>query len=214
MVPAQQRLEAEDRARSEVGERLVVDLELASADRQAQVGFELAALAQRLVHRRLVEAGEAAALRLGAVERHVGILDEVARRVGVGGEDGDADAGADPRPSGRRSRRARPSALDDPLGEQAGMASGWLPPCLDHRELVAAEPGDQLVAAHHRAQPCATSISSSSPAGMAVNVVDRLEAVEVDAQHRDRLAARRPCRRRGRDGRRTPARLGRPVSAS
>ena len=83
MIPAQQRLEAGDRAAAELGERLVMDLELLAADGQSEIGLELAALAQRLVHRRFVEAGEAAALRLGAVERHVGILDEVARRLRV-----------------------------------------------------------------------------------------------------------------------------------
>ena len=67
-------------AAPELGQRLVVDVELAIVERGAQVGLELAPLAQRLVHRRLVEAGEAAALGLGAVERHVGILDQVGRR--------------------------------------------------------------------------------------------------------------------------------------
>ena len=57
VVPAHQRLEAEDGAAVEIGERLIVDGKLAAVDRQAQIRLELAALAQRLVHRRLVEAG-------------------------------------------------------------------------------------------------------------------------------------------------------------
>ena len=45
------------------------------------------------------------ALRLGAVEREVGVLQQLVRLVAVVGRDGDADAGADRRPDGRRDRR-------------------------------------------------------------------------------------------------------------
>ena len=103
---------------------------------------------------------------------------------------------------------------DDPLGEQAGMGR-LAAALLDDRELVAAEAGDQLVAAHHRAQPVGDLDQQLVAGRMAVNVVDRLEAVEVDAQHRDRLArlGRRGSTLRARWSSNT-ARLGRPVSAS
>ena len=93
------------------------------------------------------------------------------------------------------------SAVEDPLGEQVGMA-GLAAALLDDRELVAAEPRDQLVAAGHRAKPLRDLDQQFVAGRVAVKVVDRLEAVEVDAEHRHRLvAARRPCRRRGRDDR-------------
>ena len=99
-------------------------------------------------------------------------------------------------------------------GEQAGMI-GLLAAGLDDGELVAAEPGDQLVAAHRRPEPLRRRDQQGVAGRVAVNVVDRLEAVEVDAQDRDRLGRiRRPWRRSGRDGRRRPTRLGRPVRAS
>ena len=98
-----QRFEAEDLAAREIGERLVVDFELAMGERDAQVRLEQAALAQRLVHRRLVEADQAAPLALGAIEREVRILDQVGGPAGIGREEGDADAGADPHLGGRRS---------------------------------------------------------------------------------------------------------------
>ena len=56
------------------------------------------------------------------------------------------------------------SAVQRALGKQAGMG-GLAAALLDDRELVAAEPGDQLIAAHHRRSRCAASISNSSPAG-------------------------------------------------
>ena len=72
----------------------------------------------------------------------------------------------------------------------AGLAAALL----DDGEFVAAEPRHQLVAARHRAQPLRDLDQQLVAGGMAVNVVDRLEAVEVDAQHRERLVhARPPC---------------------
>ena len=59
---------------------------------------------------------------------------------------------------------------------------------LDDGELVAAEAGDQLVAADHRAQPVGDLDQQLVAGRMAVNVVDRLEAVEVDAEDGERLA--------------------------
>jgi hypothetical protein len=76
--------------------------------------------------------------------------------------------------------------LDDPAGEQAGMA-GLLPARLDHREFVAAEPGDQLVTAHRGAQPLRRRDQQGVAGGVAVLLVDRLEAGQVDAEHRDRF---------------------------
>ena len=61
----------------------------------------------------------------------------------------------------------------------------------------------------------ATAISSSSPASWPEAVVDHLEVVQVQEQHRDQRArSRRPGAAPAPAGRGTAARFGRPVSAS
>ncbi len=94
MLPAHQRLEADDLA-VDARLRLVMQRQFAALDRRAQLLLQRAPLAQPLVHVGFEEAERAAPLRLGAIERGVGIGDQ---RVGVGAvgrEDRDADAEAD-----------------------------------------------------------------------------------------------------------------------
>ncbi len=95
MVPAHQRLEAADLVAGEVDERLIVELEFAVEHRLAQVEFEAAARLHLRVHLRLEEVIGAAAFALGAIERHVGVAQELIGLAAVGGRNGDAEAGAD-----------------------------------------------------------------------------------------------------------------------
>ena len=98
MRPAHQRLEADDRAGREIDERLVVHLELAAASAVAQIDLELAARLHARVHLGLEEAERALAVGLGAVERHIGVLEQLVGVLAVAGRQRDADAGADRRP--------------------------------------------------------------------------------------------------------------------
>ena len=60
----------------------------------------------------------------------------------------------------------------------------------DDGEFVAAEPRDQIVAAQRmRLRRCVTLRISSSPTVVAERVVDVLEVVEVDVEHRRRRPA-------------------------
>ena len=95
MVPAQQRLEAGDLAGLQVKDRLVVELELAVGDGLAQIELERPAQLQPLVHLALEEAVGAAAVALGKIERHVGVLQQQVGVDAVAGRDRDADARAD-----------------------------------------------------------------------------------------------------------------------
>ncbi len=164
VVPAHQRLEAGNLAGLQIKDRLVVNLELAVGDGLAQVELERAARLQTLVHLALEEAMGAAAVALGEVERHVGVLQE---QVGIGavvGRDGDADAGADDDvPAIDVVRPA--DQLDDAGGELAAL----LRPAdvgLHHREFVAADARDEVgEPAPPRSGGAATSLSSSSPIG-------------------------------------------------
>ena len=74
MIPAQQRLAGGDPSRLEIDQRLEVKLELLVRQRLAQVELEDAARLDGLRHLVAEEAEGAAAVRLGAIERHVCIL--------------------------------------------------------------------------------------------------------------------------------------------
>ena len=77
MVPADQRLEAADLVAREIDDGLVVQLELAGRQRLAQVVLQRAARLHLRVHLRLEEAVGAAAVALGAVERQIGVPDQL-----------------------------------------------------------------------------------------------------------------------------------------
>ena len=80
MIPAQQRLAGRDPSRLEIDERLVEQLEFLVRQRLAQVELEDAARLDDLRHLVAEEAEGAAAVRLGAIQRHVGVLQQAYRR--------------------------------------------------------------------------------------------------------------------------------------
>ena len=140
MPPAHQRLEADDLA-VDARLRLIVQRQLVALDRRSQFLLQRAPLAQPLVHVGFEEAERAAALRLGAIERGVGIADQ---RGGVGAvdrkyRDADAEAGA--------HRMAVDGDFFVGRGEQPirhGFGRGGLLAVGgDHDEFVAAEPGQE-----------------------------------------------------------------------
>ena len=64
-------------------------------DRLEQIAFEQLAARQVGVHRRVVDAGAVAAFVLGAIERHVGVAQDVGGVADAAVDHGDADRGAD-----------------------------------------------------------------------------------------------------------------------
>ena len=106
-------------------------------------------------------------------------------------------------------RVQRPQVGDDALGERGGL----LEPVGDQDgELVAAEPADQVAVPDRGAQPRGDLDQQVVARLVAGDVVDRLEAVEVEQQQAGRRAAR-PPRGRGRwpSAAIRRARLGSPV---
>ena len=111
MIPAQQGLDAQDRAARKTDDRLIVDLELAAIARVAQLVLELAPRLRGRVHLRLEQAEIVAPLGLDPIEREIGIVEQLLgfRRV-VRARD--ADAGADRGLRGAESvRRADTSTM-------------------------------------------------------------------------------------------------------
>jgi hypothetical protein len=75
MLPARQRLEADDGA-VDAALRLVIGDELAALDRAAQILQQRAPLAQAVIHIGLEKADRAAPFRLGPVQRGVGVAEQ------------------------------------------------------------------------------------------------------------------------------------------
>jgi hypothetical protein len=90
-----------------------------------------------------------------------------------------ADAARDrDRRAGDRERLVQ--RFPDPLGHHPGVRGGG-----EHRELVAAQPGQGVPGRERRPQSARDLHQESVPAGVPEGIVDRLEVVEVDQQHGD-----------------------------
>ena len=155
---------------------------------------------------------------LGVVHRDVGLDEQLARRsVGAAAEQGDADARGDAaRWPAAAGQSAPPRAARSSRFSATSRASLLVGPGEDHRELVAAEPRDRC---RCRAAGC----GRSSPARgdqlvadrVAERVVDVLEVVEVDRQHRATASRSGPRRASSRSSSCSKRRrLNMPVSAS
>ena len=136
-----------------------------------------------------------AAFALGAIEREVGILEELRRVGAVVRRNGDADGNADD----------DLVALDlvglaDQADQALGKIDGLLPmvgvDLLQDGEFVAAEPADRVALAHRPLQAPRDGLQQRVADRMAERVVDRLELVEVEHEDREAFAlARQPCQR-------------------
>ena len=185
MAPAQQRLERADAVLLEVEQRLVEKFELAALDREAQVGFELAANLRALVEAFLEEGEGAASRLLGAVQSEVGIAQQHLAVGAVVRRDGDPDAGRghhliavdDERPGDRFE-----DVLGEPVDGVAVAADG-----LEDDELVAAQARDEM-AAGGLEQALPGLDQQSVAGGVAERVVDDLELVEIEAVERKQAA--------------------------
>ena len=142
-------------------------------------------------HRRLEEPVGAAPFDLGAVKRGVGVAHQALAIDGVVGIDGDADAARN-EAAIRRVLVFGAERIEDALGDASGGGrigqAGH-----DDGEFVAAEPRQHLVLVEDAAGAARDRLQQRVAGGMAEQVVDLLEAVEVEAEQRQ--AARRSRRR-------------------
>ena len=193
MIPAHQRLEAGDLAGLQVENRLVVDLELAVGDGLAEVELQRAPQLQPLVHLALEEAVRAAAVALGEVERHVGVLQQ---QIGVGSvvrRDRDADAGADDDVAAV-DIVGPADQLDDAGGELAALL--WLADVgLHHRKFVATDARDEVGRRHRLDQAGGHELQQLVADRMAERIVDGLEVIEIEAMHGEAAAGLDPFER-------------------
>ena len=194
MAPAEQGLQADHGAARRLQLRLVVELELVAGQRRAQLALQRQALDRRGAEPAAVELEIAAALPLGMVHGEVGVLQQGLRIVAVIGEERDPDAGADHHRLLAQIERMV-ERREHPLGDPGRVLGP--PELAEHdRELVAAEPGDrrlrtvaalardEIGAAQAGRQAMREGLQQAVAGVVAEVVVDQLEMIEVEEQHR------------------------------
>ena len=127
------------------------------------------------------------AVGLGARQRHVGVLEQLLGLVAVAGRHGDADAGADHdgmavEQIGIADRLQQPS-------RQQHRILGARQPALDDGEFVGVEAGERVLLAQGGAQALGDAAQQLVADAVAERIVDRLEIVEAEHQHRDLFRA-------------------------
>ena len=182
VLPAQQGLHRAHLAGGQVDLRLVVQPELVALQCLAQLAVDRDAGRGIGVHSLLEVGMAAAAAVLGEVERDVGLLQQVGAALPVPWENRDADAGAGVDDVAVDLERLV-QGLDQGARDRAGIAP-LLQPGQHHRELVAAEAGDDVDVAHGAADARRGVPQQHVAGGVAEGVVGPLETVEVDVQHR------------------------------
>ena len=185
VLPAHERLEADDPVRGQVDQRLVVDPQLAALDRPPEVVLHVDPVHRLVGHRGLEDGVPAGRVGLGPDHRDLGLAEHLARRRPARPADGDAQRGADePLPAAHREGRAQ--LVADALGDPPGVLD------VDDRveddpELVAAEAGDRVARAERPDQPLADRRQEPVADGVADALVDDLEPVEVEQDDRHRV---------------------------
>ena len=168
--------------------RLVMQAQLAAAHGLAQRVLQGQAFLHGLVHLQAVEHDARAALGLGAVHRDVGVAYQRVDVPAIGGKHGHADAGL---------RRQHHPAGDDRFGkprhQAVGEVGGFLRAAVRHgqHEFVAGQARHHVAFAQFAAEPLGEFAQQGVACGMALGVVDDLEAVDVDEQQGHRAVAAR-----------------------
>jgi hypothetical protein len=187
VTPAQQRLKARDLAGAKVGLRLVHEEEFVAVERDAQALLQHGALDDLSVHGFGEEAKAVAAAFLGAVHGRVSILDEGFCVVPMLGEDADADAATDPKRTILNPEFGRHS-VHDPFG--GGGRSFDVGNGTQHdQEFVSSDARHRILIADLPLQPFGTLLEEKIPDRVPERIVDDLEAVEIEEEDRDQLAA-------------------------
>jgi hypothetical protein len=172
---------------------MIGQLELPLRQCRAQIEFEISPCRHPVMHRGLEKPVRAAPGRLGAIERQIGVLEQLIGVDTVAGRNRNADAGID-------------HDLDviEVVGQRNGVAQspgkplgvGWLrDPGLDDRKLVSAQSGHQVGFSDAIAQAVCDCSQQVVADRMPQGVVDILEVVEIEVEHGQSFATQDPPER-------------------
>ena len=188
MIPAHQGFEGDHHVLGNVADRLVIDLELPALQRRAQIEFQKPPRLRARVHSGLEEAVSAAAVLLGAVERKIGLLQQFVGVLAVLGRQRNADTDADDELV-TGDLVGRGNLLDHMAGEHGDGGRLAIAAELHDREFVAAEPRHRVMLRHAFAEAPRDLFQQRVADRMAERIVDVLEVVEVETEHRKLIAA-------------------------
>ena len=190
MLPTQQGLEAADLATGDHDRRLKLKDETAAPYGVTHVAFQGAALRGRRVLAALEKAEGVPSRGFGAIQREIGVLQQLVRVATVFGPDRDADADAD--------RHALPVEFDGALDRaddvigNAAHVFGAIEPGQDDREFVTRRTLPPLSASRTTVfSRSATIRSRSSPAEWPSMSLTRLEAIEIAGDDREPVSVTR-----------------------
>jgi hypothetical protein len=188
MLPAGEHLEAVQRTRREVDLLLEEGDELGLGDAAAKAGFDRVAVLKLAFHRRVEPDRAAAAELLGRVHGDVGAAEQRIDAGAVLVRTGDAERGGDVGvDAGEIERLAEP--VDDVMRRRVDHDRGVGIEQEGGGEFVPAEARGNGVLRQCLADHVGGGAEQIVAGEVAMDVVDRLEAVEIDDQHRNGAAA-------------------------
>ena len=117
---------------------------------------------------------------LGGIKSHVGIADQGGRGVAVGGRGDAADAGADAHEFADIDIEGAGNGADDPIRQGGCLHSACSRQ--EYHEFIAAEPADAVAFPNRASEALRDGLQQEVAGGVATDIVDRLEAVEVDVK--------------------------------
>ena len=164
-----------------------MQLEFAVGERAAKIELHVAALLRLTVHLALEETMHAAAIFLRAVQSEIGVAHQLLAALAVTGRQRNPDGSADHHLVAVEIIRCAQD-VDQARGEAARLIRrdvGGKDDC----ELVPSEPGCEIIAADLTAQPLGHELQQPITDRMAKRIIDVLEQVEINAEHRDALVA-------------------------
>ena len=187
IVPTQERFGPDDAASDNVHLRLVVQRQMSPRHRLAQMRLQRQALARCLRHLFMEKAPCAAPTCLGAIHRSVRALQQRLSAIGVARKHTNANAGTGHhlKSIGRRPRHGHRS---EQLTRHRSGTLRMAQVAHHHRHLIARHTPEQVARAQRRMHLQRHVFEHCIAGCVAIAVVDVLEAIEVNLQHRQHLA--------------------------
>ena len=180
-LPAEQRLDSDDREVRERDDRLVFEPELIALERAAQIVLHPQARDRPAAHALVEHLVPGAASVLGPVHRRVRVADQLIRALPAGGER-DPDAGRDEMLASREHERTRERSRDPLRGVDRVALGGDV--LEQDSELIAPESRHRVAPAQRMLEARRRGRQQLVSDVMAEAVVDQLEVVEVEEQDR------------------------------
>ncbi len=188
VLPPQQRLHSEHVVGLDIDDRLIVNVELVVLHGHAQARLDRHPLLQLAVHRGVEELIVVTPAVLGLIHGRVRVPEQLAHVVAVAREHADANA---------HRGYQRTAVYDYGVGESFVDAAGGVEHLLrrlhvlEHDdELVTAHSHDHVFRSHGRSNSLGDRLQKLVAGLVPAGVIDVLEAIEVEKQHRQHLTRR------------------------